>query len=94
MRSDGRTWINASYRQDFTGSRRRGRTIEEMGGQHPRCHIVAPANAGKKSNGQGTRGGQILFMLVQGDPESYANKSSKSIMCLINLTSIKQTGPT
>ena len=24
-----------------------------MGGQHPRSHIIAPANAGKKSNGQG-----------------------------------------
>ena len=26
--SDGRTWINASYRQDFTGSRRRGRPLK------------------------------------------------------------------
>ena len=28
VRSDGQTWINASYRQDFTGSRRRGRPLK------------------------------------------------------------------
>ena len=39
-----------------------------MGGQHPRSHIVAPANAGKKSNGQGHVEDEFCSCWCKGTP--------------------------
>ena len=53
-----------------------------MGGQHPRSHIVAPANAGKKSNGQGHVEDEFCSCWCKGTPSPMPIsqvKSSKSM---------------
>ena len=58
-------------------------------GLRPFCHQIFQIR--KEKQWTGTRGGRILFMLVQGDPESYANKSSKSrfVILLTSITTLR-----
>ena len=67
-----------------------------MGGQHPRSHIVAPANAGKKSNGQGHVEDEFCSYWCKGTPSpmpislSQVQKDNETITQYI--TAIKELG--